>query len=175
MSSSRKVATFSPGEIQGLWQCSVCVRQCEGWGGHPPNELIAPPPPPVPLVPATVEAPTPPGPPQPSAVFHCHALSPAASHEQAHALANGCPNTRSSTPKGPRSKGRAAVQRRSAKRRCILRQQRGGLGRGPASAWGGLGRHFEDEGRSPTAMRHNPMRCSTPPPLVIATPLSKLQ
>ena len=30
-SSFRKVAKFFPGEICGLWQCSVCVRRCMPW------------------------------------------------------------------------------------------------------------------------------------------------
>ena len=31
MSSFRKEANFSPTEIWGFWQCSVCVRQCGLW------------------------------------------------------------------------------------------------------------------------------------------------
>ena len=34
ISSSRKAAKISPREILGLWQCSVCVRQCQLWYSH---------------------------------------------------------------------------------------------------------------------------------------------
>ena len=31
ISALKKVAKFPPGEIWGLWQCSVCLRQCKLW------------------------------------------------------------------------------------------------------------------------------------------------